>query len=65
MGSEKCKRAAYSGEEDLHAIQWGVEGSQDLGFLNRAVWIVSQQPIALEHACRVIPAHLLQMVETS
>lgn len=59
------KRAAYSGEELFHAIQWAVEGSQDFGLLDGAVWSVSQLSVALEHRCWVTPAHLLQVVETS
>lgn len=46
-------------------FQWVVEGSKDFGFLDRAVWSVSQHLVALEHGCWVTPAHLLQVVETS
>lgn len=60
--SEDHKRAAYIVEE---VFQWVVEGSKDFGFLDRAVWSVSQHLVALEHGCWVTPAHLLQVVETS
>lgn len=65
MGSsqEDSKKAAYI-EEVSHEFQRVVEGSQDFGLLDRAVWSMSQLFVALKHGCRVTPAHLLQVVET-
>lgn len=62
---EISKRAAYSDEEDSHALQWAVEGSQELRLWHRAVWSANQLFVAPEHFCCVTPAYLLHVVETS
>lgn len=66
MGSsqEDSEKTAYIEEEVSHVLQRVVEGSQDFGLLDRAVWSMSQLFVALKHGCRVTPAHLLQVVET-
>lgn len=57
--------ATYIEKKVSHALEMFVEGSQNIGSLDGAVWCLGELSVALEHGGGVSPAHLLQVVKTA